>query len=202
MQYRDSIKMSLFVPDFRRIYAYIHVFDSYLLIRVLGANNIYQQILFYGGLMKYLILFLSLGSIVACSGTAEKEVEMKVAAEKGVGANETISNQSTEIIKNSTKITEEQKTKLLTLHDKTRTEVAKIKMEMGKLKGAFFKTLVSDKKNNAEINVMKKKMTTLHGKQLELMLKSLDEAKVILGDVNEPDLFETFMFEESPHSIR
>lgn len=146
-------------------------------------------------------LTISLGLLAGCTSTEEKALNEQIAKEPGVYTANGLAERSEQIIKESSSLNEEQKQQLLNLHDKTRAEMAKIRFQMGKLKGTFFKTLVASNKSkkNKEIEMVKKKMTQLHNQKLSLMLGSLEEAKGILGDVQDEKIYETFMYEESPH---
>jgi hypothetical protein len=151
---------------------------------------------------KLVICLLGFGLLNACSSTTEKEMEEKIANEPGVAAPGGMAMQSENIIKESTKLSETQKSQLLGLHQKTQEQMTKIRMELSKVKGTFFKTLTTAGTKNKDLDMMKKKMTDLHGQKLTVMLKSLDEAKTILGDVNDEKIFESFMYEDTHHSVR
>ena len=152
--------------------------------------------------LKLTTLIIAMGFMTACTSTTEKDVNEKVAKEPGVYTTGGVAERSHNIINQSAKLTMKQKQQLLTLHEKTRGEMAKIRFQMGKLKGTFFKTLIDYGPRNKEINILKKKMAKLHGQKLNVMLDSLEEAKSILGDLKDEKIYETFMYEEAPKTMR
>ena len=160
-----------------------------------------NEILFLEIIMKKIVLvILLIGLMTACASKTEKNVNEKVAKEPGVYTSTGVVERSHQIINESASLSMKQKKELLTLHEKTRGEMAKIRFQMGKLKGLFFKTLIRFGPDHKEINILKKKMAKLHGQKLDVMLESLEEAKGILGKLRDEKIYETFMYEEAPRA--
>lgn len=118
---------------------------------------------------------------VGCATTADKNVETKAQAEVGTESPAHAAAAGRMAIMNSTSLTAEQKEKFMQVMDKAQTNTMAIREEQGQLKAALFKDLAAGTFSQKEVASYKSKLQTLEKKKLDVMFKSLDEVKALLG---------------------
>lgn len=131
--------------------------------------------------MKYLLL-LSLVSLVACSTQSKKLIEDK----KNDVDMELVDRSYFELTHDkivvAKGIDEGQRTQLSDLHNKSWEEYQKLNKEVKRYKVVLFDLLLDEKKDNAiAIKETTKKIKNLYNSKIDLVKRSVKEAKKILG---------------------
>ncbi len=130
--------------------------------------------------VRIAVLALALTAI-GCATTADKNVEAKAQAQVGTETPTHAAAAGRMAILKSSALTEEQKEKFTQIMDKAQLNTMTIREEQGQLKAALFKDLASGNFNHKEVATYKSKLQTLEKRKLDLMFKSLDEVRSVLG---------------------
>lgn len=127
--------------------------------------------------LAVLALFVS-----ACSSEQKKaEMDQMVKAQPIANSPEQIAQRAAESFANAPGLTEDQKQKLMGIYARTYGEAAAIRTELGQSKSLLFKLIADSKTKSSEVNLLKKKITTLDQKRLALMFQALDEVQAVVG---------------------
>lgn len=134
-------------------------------------------------LNKHLVLVILSGLVLgACSTEPKKtELDQQVKAQPATVTPEQIAQRAAESFSNAPGLSVEQKAKLADIYTKTYGESLAIRAEIGQSKSLLFKLIASKNYKSAEVNTLKKKITTLDEKRLSLMFKSMEEVQKIVG---------------------
>ena len=141
----------------------------------------------------YLASLVSLTFFLGCASSTKKEVDKDIAEQ-----HETTSAQSVDtgrkVIAESSRLTEDQKQKMLALMDRTQAEIASIKKEEGQIKASLFKYLAREELTESKISIYRSQLVKIDKKKMDLMFSSLEETQKILGKPGEdyPDLRELY----------
>ena len=93
-----------------------------------------------------------------------------------------------ETIQKSKHLSEEQKTQLLKLQDRTYAQVFKYTADITKLKKVLFNNFAKKEYNDKKINYIAKKIKKISKDKMDLMFSSLKEARKILKGVDDRNL--------------
>jgi hypothetical protein len=131
-------------------------------------------------------LFLaSVSLVVIFAGCAEtksdKKLDAKVNAEAPIANGDQITDQTRQIIANSTTMTADQKQQLLTLQQNTHTKMNAYREESLKLRAILVQDIAAPKYNAKEVDQVKKRMRKVESKRLDALFDGLEQANKILG---------------------
>lgn len=143
-------------------------------------------------------------ALAACSTQAiNKNIDHEMAATPSVQPGGPMARAMHNIIAESKELSETQKNQLLALHKHMAEFMGGNRMEMGKLKVVFMKSLLDPQVSSQKIEVLRKRILRLDRAKLNKMISSMEEAKKILGRTNIEDrrLFKVLVFEHESESF-
>ena len=121
-------------------------------------------------------------SLSACSNKSiDRELNRKVAEESSINSQADLNVEATQQIENAANITEEQRSRLLTLREKTRAETLDQNKESLRLKSVLFKELLSTDYDRKEVAGLKRKIKKTDDRKLSILLNAIQKTNVILG---------------------
>lgn len=120
-------------------------------------------------------------ALLGCATPAQKRVDKAVKQESGVSSQAELYKKGHQAILNSPGATKEQREKMLSLYSRTGQEIAAIRSEMGKLKGVLFRNLMNPKSKETDLNVIKRRLSRLNQRKLDVMFDALADSRKILG---------------------
>jgi Spy/CpxP family protein refolding chaperone len=128
--------------------------------------------------------------LVGCATptAAEKQVQQNVSEQKSIESTAQAAGSGRFAIHQSTKLTEDQKIRLLALMDRAELNIADIRKKEGQLKAALFQELAEGHYDRKEIAVYKSKLKKLEAEKMDLMFSNLEESRKILGPTQPHDL--------------
>ncbi|MBC7538732.1 MAG: hypothetical protein H7281_07925 [Bacteriovorax sp.] len=138
--------------------------------------------------MRILILSLSLLLIAtACSSKKTRtEVNQEIAQAPAAKSESELYLIETNILMNSDKLTEEQKSKLSSLIQKMRAQNLAINNEIMKTKAVLFQTLVDKEDGKLKLGVLENQLIKLNRQKVRYSLSGYREAKNIVGKSDVP----------------
>ena len=120
--------------------------------------------------------------ISACTTSPEqKSIESQIEKEPRTFSQQQMVAKGHSILLNHPDMTEEQRRKMKRVYAETMAKSQKIRMEMSKVKGVFFKQLFKSTRNDKELRILRKKLIDLNEKKMDVMFDALYEAQTILG---------------------
>jgi hypothetical protein len=129
-------------------------------------------------------IFGSLCSLLiftACGHSAvDKEVDKKIAKETTTQRSE-LNAEIQNFILNSPNLNSDQRTRLASLRDSTRSQMAAIQKESMQLQSILIRDIFSDDYKAKEVRALKRRIKTNESRRLDLVFKSLDQANYIFG---------------------
>jgi hypothetical protein len=132
-----------------------------------------------GGFMKAIIL----SSLLFLAACATKETNEKV--DERVDKQETQaavdSREAHDTILQSPGLSSVEKEKLQGIYEKSFSQAAKIRQQVGKNKAALFDALTDENAKKGEVNALKRRIIDLERKHVDLMFKSLEDVASIVG---------------------
>lgn len=156
--------------------------------------------------MKRIIIFyISLTSLVFFSSCANKEVKKKVEIEiqsTPVENQKELEISTREYIFHSTTLSDLQKKQLLSMYDKTDSEMKNLSDEINKSKLVLIKTILQPSIDEREVGLLRMKIKKLSKKRMTLDLKSFDDARKIIDPLKEirdrEFLYNSFLMRDHP----
>lgn len=133
-----------------------------------------------------LISIFALALLVGCASTIEKKVEQDIVQQPESTTREAVAS-GREAIMNSSYLSAQQKTKMLSLMDKTQSEMAVLRQNEAQTKSSLFKYLAAGKFEDLEISTYRSKLEKLENQKMNLMFSNLKETRKILGKGTEFD---------------
>lgn len=131
-----------------------------------------------------LILFSMILFSCATQKAAEKKIEKEIQSETVVRREEVTESARDYILRSET-LSELQKKNLVSLFDKTNTELKAMSEEINKSKLVLVKTMLRPKVNEREVFILNKKIKKLSKKRMDSDFKSFDEARKIIDPLKE-----------------
>ncbi len=128
------------------------------------------------------------GFISGCASTSEKKVSQEVSDQKQIESPNQAVASGRFAIKQSTRLTELEKTRFFEVMDRTQASVAEIKKKEGQLMAALFQSLAERKYDPREIHVYRTKLRKLEDEKLNLMFTSLEEIRHLFGKEQQENL--------------
>ena len=132
-------------------------------------------------------LIASVSVLGGCDRKAKKSVAEKVKHEAGVRDHKEIAQKGMDAIKNHKTLTEEQKTGLIKINMETAQKAKALRFEIGQVKGVFFKSMLGEAPDDAEMRVLRKKLLKLNDDKMRIMLDSFDKVRKLLGNSKNVD---------------
>lgn len=127
-----------------------------------------------------LIPIFALAFSVGCGSLTEKKIEQDIVQQPETTTTEAVASGREAIFKSSN-LSAEQKTKMLSLMNKTRSEMAVIQRNEAQAKSSLFKYLAAGKYENREISTYRSKLKKLENQKMNLMFSNLKYTREILG---------------------
>lgn len=134
-----------------------------------------------------LVTVLFAMALSSCATEAEKKVEQKLNQEAPVANTQELRKSATMAIETTPGLTDQQRSQLKSLSEKTRAQMDQYRAESLKAQGLLVKEVLSEKSSNTEISVLKKKIKEIENNRLTLLFKTVDEAKNVLGKKSTPE---------------
>lgn len=132
---------------------------------------------------KRLIFCASLLTIVqSCAGqkTIEKKLESELKVEPVVKQDDIIES-AREHISKSANLTEEQKKTLLSIQERSTTEINFLKEEINKARMILIKSAFEPSYNAREVEILKRKILALERKKIRVGLNAFTEARNVIA---------------------
>ncbi|HAZ13594.1 MAG: hypothetical protein A2X86_13765 [Bdellovibrionales bacterium GWA2_49_15] len=130
----------------------------------------------------FLISVLSI-VLMECTNVQKQELEADKAKIE-VSAEEDISIRIDTMIKEAKWPTEEQKTRLFGLKEKTKNKIVEINIKLKKAKIVLVQHLVVKDSTNEKLRLLKKDIKKLYNQKVDVMLDAIEEARKILGKLD------------------
>lgn len=131
--------------------------------------------------MKLSLLLSVFLVLASCASKHDKKLDTAMAETPHVASHAEANQNVNEIINSSTHLTDVQKTQLLSLHEKTDIELAKLNQEALKFHGILAAEYGKEKRSMREIKTIKKRMIKNSKKRLDIIFGSMEQADKILG---------------------
>lgn len=131
-----------------------------------------------------LMILTVLISACASQKAAVKKVETEISQEPVAKETEVTQNVRDYIL-NSKTISDQQKTELLTLQDKTSAQATALDEELNKARMILVRTVLQPRVNEREVSILRKKIKKLSRKSMELEYKAFAEARKIIDPMKE-----------------
>lgn len=131
-----------------------------------------------------LILFPMILFSCATQKAAKEKIEKEIQSETVVRREEVTESARDYILRSET-LSELQKKNLVSLFDKTNTELKAMSEEINKSKLVLVKTMLRPKVNEREVFILNKKIKKLSKKRMDSDFKSFDEARKIIDPLKE-----------------
>ena len=130
---------------------------------------------------SFLASLCSLMVFSACGhGPVDKEVDKKMAEETTTQRSQ-LNAEIQDSILTSPNLNSDQRNRLASLRDSTRTQMQAIQRESMQLQSILVENIFSDDYNAKEVRALKKRIQTNESRRLALVFKSLDQANYIFG---------------------
>jgi protein subunit release factor A len=129
---------------------------------------------------KLLLTPLALLLVISCASTT-KEIEAEKAQVAPVSSRVEMQDRTRSLINNSEKLTATQKADFLNLHSSVMTEMTTITDDMRKLKVVMMNNLANKDYDQAKMIMLEKRIKKLNSEKMDLMIKAMNQAKIILG---------------------
>lgn len=148
--------------------------------------------------MKTILLLTLIFSFGSCtSRSVKKEVYSEMDQTQPSKSIKMAMKESEKTIRNSKKLTEDQKDKLIKLKKDTFAQVQKHIGDITKLKKILFKNFAQKEYNESKVDYIVKKISKINKQKMDLMFASLKKAKKILKSTNDAELSKAvFMWED------
>lgn len=136
-----------------------------------------------GEFMRSIILVcIMLLSFSACSSKKLKtEVNKEIASQPAPKDNTELYDTELSALKETEKLTSEQRSRLTKLLQKSKEQNESIDDEIMKTKAVLFKSLMNEKSSRAKINLIESQLLKLNRKKIRQTLGSYREARSIVG---------------------
>ena len=120
--------------------------------------------------------------LTACSHTSvDRELNRKVAEESNINTQADLNAEATHLIEKAKNITEEQRSQLLALREKTRAETLEQNKESLRLRSVLVKELLSTDYNRQEVAGLKRSIKKTDERKLSILLDAVQKTNLILG---------------------
>lgn len=130
--------------------------------------------------MKNILFVILMAGLFSCSHSTENKINNDIAKQPDVTSRQAV-DAGREAIALSKNLTFEQKEKMLTLMEDTRTQVESIRQNESQVKSSLFKYIATGEFGDREIRVYRKKLIDFENQKLNVMFSSLKETRKILG---------------------
>jgi len=132
---------------------------------------------------KTALCFLISLAFVACAHTkAERNVDQKIQNDSAPPANSAeLSQKAADIIITSPDINEDQRSRLMDLHDKTSSTLVHLREQSLKLRDILITDITTPNFSESEMRVIKKRLKDIEDQRLTVIFDAIDKADVILG---------------------
>lgn len=128
------------------------------------------------------LILMMLASLSACSSKKIKaEVKNEVANEPAASSNFELYKTEEVLLGETQNLTPEQKEKLNKLLKRTRVQTQSVDNEIMQTKAVLFKSLLSQDRNKAKINLLENQLLKLNRKKTRQTLGAYREARAIVG---------------------
>lgn len=130
-----------------------------------------------------ILLIAGLG-LPGCSSSQKQQeasLEEQVQAQPEANTPEAIHARVVEAFDQAPGLTNEQKGQLSAIYNRTFSEAMMIRKEIGQSKSLMFELLATKDYRSKDVELLKKKITQLDQKRLNLMFKSLDDVQKVVG---------------------
>lgn len=111
----------------------------------------------------------------------EKKLESKLSLRTEVKTWAELRSRILHLIEAAKGLSEEQKTKLLSLHDMNRTLTEKLSAESIQLRSILVEDLISPQDEYDEVALIKKRIKVLEERRLSLFFDTIEQARLIMG---------------------
>lgn len=117
----------------------------------------------------------------ACAHKIENNLSEKIAAQESPRNSEDLAAETSLWIQKAPGLTDEQRSKLLTLKERTQAQIRAAEELSLKLRTALYRDLAAEKFNRTEVNLLKNKIKKVERKKVSTLLDAVEEANTILG---------------------
>jgi hypothetical protein len=154
-------------------------------------------------LAKAFLVGSFLFSTFGCAGKSvqrQKEIQTEVQVQPVREMHGGVAAKGIEAILTSKTLTDDQKKKLLEVHEKMSKEIFEIQDETSQLKGVLFETLTTKPYDRPKVKALRKKLVVLNDKKMDKMFRALDKVQVILGENGDDrvqDFYRPFFWEQT-----
>jgi hypothetical protein len=129
------------------------------------------------------LLVLCLAFMVSCSGQTktERAVEAEIEQAPAIPPGPALTRAAESIIQESPSLSDEQKQKLIALHQQTNAEIGRLRNELSKVQITLAQNLVDPETKPRAIEILKRRAINLEKKRTDTWLDALGQAEKILG---------------------
>ena len=132
---------------------------------------------------KYFLitLFLIAGWTQSCATSTEKEIDQKVSHQPNNMKRSDLAKEGEDLLQKSADLSEEQKTSLRTLWQKSKAQMDELSKSSLQLRAVLIKDVIATPYDQTEVNVIKKKIADVEQKRLSVFFAGVHETNHILG---------------------
>jgi hypothetical protein len=137
-------------------------------------------------LFKLSALSFAILTLASCAGgQTRKDVDQKLAGEQPIANTTEMNKDSRATIQNSPTLTDDQKTKLLSIQAATAESLKNSREELFKLHELLVQEVTSKNYSDDRVNDVKKRLRKLVNARVDTLFKAIDQANDVLGRVQE-----------------
>lgn len=130
---------------------------------------------------KLVTLIATTVLLVSCASKQEKALEKKMSETTTASSHEEVNQRARQNIVDSNQLTEDQKTQLVALQDRTREKMKEVTAESVKLHELLVNAFGNTKEDRKMVNTIQKRMVKNSKRRLDVIFNSMREANRILG---------------------
>lgn len=130
---------------------------------------------------KAIVSLALLGTLACAQKQTAENLDKKVQADSNQLTLAELNQRAETVIKTSPELNEDQRTKLMDLHNKTLTKSTSLREESLKLRDILLTDLTSQDYNAREVSLIKTRLKKIEDERLSLLFKAVDDANTILG---------------------
>lgn len=139
--------------------------------------------------LRSLFIIAIFFSVVSCATKQDKELTQRIEQAPIATSEQEVRNSFAEGVQNLQHLTDEQKSKLLAIHEKTAEEIKKLDEERLKIQQVLVEEFSKPEISPTMIKSAKKRMTRNSQDRLKTVFKEMDEAsQIIKGTQRNPEL--------------
>lgn len=126
----------------------------------------------------------ALSLLTSCShGALNKQLDEKISEESAIKTRSDLQAETADLFEKAPGLSAVQRVQLVALRNNTRSESDRLRLESLKLRSVLVKDLISEKYNEAEVELIKKRIKANEQQRLSVLFGAVEKANTILGHI-------------------